>query len=49
MDFGRKMFFAISKESVNRLSANIPNEVTFRKYSFLKAQSYISLDVCERE
>ena len=41
MDFCCKMFFAISKESVNRLSANIPNEVTFRRYSFLKAQSYI--------
>jgi len=43
MDFGRKMFFAIFKENVNRLSANIPNEVTFQRYSFLKAQSYMSV------
>jgi hypothetical protein len=36
-----KCFFAIYEGSVNRLSVNIPNEVTFHKYSFLKAQSYI--------
>ena len=51
MNFGRKMFFAISKGSVNRLSANIPNEVTFRRNSFLKAQSYmlaaVHVQVCQ--
>jgi len=36
-----KCFFAIYEESVNRLSVNIPNEATFRQYSFLKAQSYV--------
>ena len=30
MVLGRKMFFAIYEESVNRLSVNIPNEVTFQ-------------------
>ena len=43
MVFGHKMFFAIYEESVNRLSVNIPNEVTFLYCSFLMAQSYLFL------